>query len=196
MQPFRDKFIAKGFFISGSIATVVVMSLDGQMKLSYPIEPYQVGGDFLKFGDKVRRKFGLWAYHLGDDVIADPGVVVKVVGDGEVVVAEMKLGSEEHRSWGGVVIVRHESFYSIYGHMRNLVVEVGDTVSGGDQLGVVADSYTPENGWWKVPHLHFAIYTGPWNGGLLPGYWRVEKFWRTKQSWWHNPSDFLDRYPI
>ena len=179
--------------------------------LSLPVMHYDTG-DFLRFGDRIRRRVVLWAVHLGDDVAVGSGATERAIGDGEVVFAKTLAGSEEHRSWGGVVIVRHahndqfpmtnsqsrsseqDSFYSIYGHMRDFAVAKGDTIANGGELGVAAEGFTPENGWWKHPHLHFGIYTGPWQGEILPGYWRPEQFWRTKRKWWHDPREFIKRF--
>ena len=178
------------------------MSFPAPEKLQLPVKEYNVAG--YKFHKRVRRWFALWAIHLGDDIVAPAGTGVRAIGDGEVVWSEMRLGDDLKRNWGGIVVLAHESrlrssffnfqtFYSVYGHMRDLRVGVGDSVKAGQQLGIVASSYTPENGWWKVPHIHFAIYTGPWEGKILPGYKRVEEF-RTKVKWWKDPKVFIDRF--
>lgn len=172
-------------------------------RLSLPVGPYVVSDEHWKFGDRVPRRFGLWARHLGDDVVVPAGTVVSAIGEGEVVLAETLPGSERRRSWGGVVVIKHkiqnpkskiDVFYSLYGHLINLAVAKGDVVAGGQKLGEVASGYTPENGWWKIPHLHFAIYTGRWRGVVLPGYWRPERFWQTRRSWWHEPERYIEEY--
>lgn len=164
--------------------------------LQWPVESYTTG-DYLKYRERIRRHKILWATHLGDDVVAEAGSLVGAIGAGEVVMADILPGSAEHRSWGGVVVIRHqpqkqtETFYAVYGHMKDLRVAKGDQVTKGQELGQVAGGYTPENGWWKHSHLHFAIYTGPWRGEVLPGYWRPEQFWRTRLAWWHDPQTFI-----
>jgi murein DD-endopeptidase MepM/ murein hydrolase activator NlpD len=98
-----------------------------------------------------------------------------------------------------VVIVGHQgkragpAFYSVYGHIRDLAVKAGEQVMAGQEVGRVAAGATPENGFWKIPHLHFAIYAGPWRNGILPGYARL---WagRTKFSWWREPATFIAAY--
>ena len=164
-------------------------------KLILPVEPYDVSG--YEFGSKVGRWVGFRATHLGDDAVVPAGTNVKAIGDGEVVWSEVRAGSEEKRNWGGIVVIEHkfekEVFYSIYGHLKDLEVRVGDKVVVSQKLGVVADSLTPENGWWKIPHLHFAIYTGPWNEEILPGYFRIWER-RTKKKWWKSPKDFILKY--
>lgn len=166
-------------------------------KLIYPLEPYRVGG--YRFGERVRSRWILWARHLGDDVVVDAGTLVKVIGEGEVVWTEIRPGSLERRNWGGVVIVGHTSkqdgsaFYSVYGHMTDLAVQVGQRVAAGQVMGNIAAGSTPENGFWKIPHLHFAIYTGPWQSDILPGYARPFAG-RTKFKWWQEPATFIAAY--
>ena len=175
--------------------------------LTLPLERHTAGD--LQFGQTIRRRLLLWATHLGDDLIAEAGTPVKAIGDGEVVMAQTLLGSAEVRNWGGLVVLAHHhrgatdtadegNFFSIYGHLKDLQVTVGEVVSGGAELGVVAPGYSPENGWWQQAHLHFAIYSGPWQGKVLPGYFRPDAWLtgraRTKLSWWHNPQEFIAAY--
>jgi len=172
-------------------------------QLKVPLTPYTTG-EFLAFGQKIRRHIILWATHLGDDIAAEPGTMVNAIGVGEVVLSEVRMGSEKRRNWGGVVILGHraktqnakrktQNFYSIYGHLTDLKVKVGEVVQLGQDLGCVAAGNTQENGWWRHPHLHFGIYTGPWTGDILPGYKRPEEF-RTKLKYWHRPKEFIDTY--
>jgi murein DD-endopeptidase MepM/ murein hydrolase activator NlpD len=169
----------------------------GAMTLGWPITPYEVTG--YAFGQRVRSRIILWARHLGDDILAEPGTPVVAIGAGKVVWAEMRPGSEARRNWGGIVIIEHihkttgQTFYSLYGHVQDLLVKVGDEVPAGQKLAVIADGSTPENGWWKLPHLHFAIYCGPWTDTVLPGYKRFFDG-RTKFGWWRNPKAFIEEY--
>lgn len=159
-----------------------------------PVDHYTTG-DFLKFGDKIRRRLILWAKHLGDDVDVPAGTTVYAVGRGKVVLSQMRLGTKEKRDWGGVVIVQHQNFFSVSGHMENLQVNVGEQVEVGDILGVVAPGGSAANGMWREAHLHFGIYTGPWKHEILPGYYRPDAWLTrkpvTKFSYWHNPQEFI-----
>lgn len=165
--------------------------------LSFPLEPYNTDG--YHFKQPVRSRIILWARHLGDDVLGAPGTPIHAIGDGAVVWSEMRLGSEEKRNWGGIVIIGHtnkvsgESFYSLYGHLKDLTVHQGDVVTIGQEIGRIAPGHTPENGWWKIPHLHFGIYTGPWMNTVLPGYKRPFER-RTKVAWWQDPKPFIEGY--
>ena len=165
--------------------------------LSPPLEPYAVTG--YRFRQRLRRRIILWATHLGDDVVAEAGTPVQAIGEGEVVWAEVRPGSAKKRNWGGLVVLAHtdkrndQSFFSLYGHLTNLKVQVGDSLTARQPIGDIAPGLSPENGWWKTPHLHFAIYTGPWTAQILPGYKRPEER-RTKVRWWRDPQTFISEY--
>lgn len=178
------------------------MTFPAPQKLQLPIEPYDVSGH--RFGKIIRRWWILWARHLGDDVVVPPQTPVKAIGDGKVVWSQMRPGDELNRNWGGLIIIAHQchfkpqdknnkTFYSLYGHLRDLKIKKDDQVHAGQPIGLVAEGYTPENGWWKTPHLHFSIYTGPWENEILPGYNRIEEF-RTKTKWWRDPKQFITSY--
>lgn len=165
--------------------------------LQLPISPYEVGG--YTFGQRVRSRKILTARHLGDDILAPEGTKVTCIGTGVVVWSEMRPGTAEKHNWGGVVIVEHVHsmtgmlFYSVYGHISGITVRVGDVVEKGKLLGTVAAGNTPENGYWKLAHLHFGIYAGPWMKKVLPGYARPFEG-RTKFRWWQDPRPFIEQY--
>jgi murein DD-endopeptidase MepM/ murein hydrolase activator NlpD len=166
-------------------------------KLAFPVSPYEVTG--YRFGKRVRSRLVLWARHLGEDVLAGAGTGVRACGPGRVVWSEMRLGTKEQPNWGGLVVIGHthtatqQPFYSLYGHLKNLRVKRGDQVVYGQIIGSIADSNTPENGRWKLAHLHFAIYLGPWMDHVLPGYLRLFDG-RTRFHWWRRPSQFVREY--
>lgn len=165
--------------------------------LQLPIDRYQVNG--YTFGQRVRSRIILFARHLGDDVVCDAGTPVIAAGDGIVVASETRPGSQEKRNWGGLLVIGHrhkitgELFFTLYGHMRNLTKKIDERVMAGQELGIVALGHTPENGYWKLAHLHFGVYTGPWTGATLPGYARPFEG-RTKFTWWADPRPYILKY--
>ncbi len=166
--------------------------------LLLPISPYQVDG--YRFGQRVRSRLILWARHLGDDILAAPGTVVTAIGTGRVVYAGIRPGTATKRNWGGLIVIGHTfphtatSFFSVYGHITKLKVALDQEVTLGQVIGEVAAGLTAENGWWKLPHLHFGIYTGIWREGeILPGYKRPFDG-RTRFTWWHDPQSFIKEY--
>ncbi len=162
-------------------------------RVVFPVEPYEPSDP--RFGENVRGAGGLFGIHLGEDVCAVAGTVVRSVADGLVVYSGFHPGSAEKGNWGNIVIVGHRhpvsgaDFFSLYGHLGPGAKPAGDLVAVGEPLGAVGAAYTAENGWWEA-HLHFAIYTGPWTGSVLPGYFR-EGSDRTRPEHWTDPSAFI-----
>ncbi|TDU02994.1 murein DD-endopeptidase MepM/ murein hydrolase activator NlpD [Streptomyces sp. 846.5] len=94
---------------------------------------------------------GPWAagHHTGVDLAVPVGTTVQAVGAGTVVKAE----------WGGaygrMVVVRHaDGRYSLYAHLSQIDVHVGETVSAGTELGL-----SGATGNVTGPHLHFEVDT-------------------------------------
>ncbi|MEU0957677.1 LysM peptidoglycan-binding domain-containing M23 family metallopeptidase [Streptomyces niveus] len=100
-----------------------------------------------------RAAGGSWAsgYHTGVDFAAASGTTVKAVGPGTVVSAGWS------GSYGNEVVIKHDDGqYSQYAHLSSLAVSAGQTVAGGDQIGLSGSTGNSTG-----PHLHFEIRTGP-----------------------------------
>ncbi|WP_030751959.1 LysM peptidoglycan-binding domain-containing M23 family metallopeptidase [Streptomyces griseus] len=100
-----------------------------------------------------RASGSMWSsgYHTGADFIASTGTTVRAVGAGTVVSA----------GWGGAygnqVVIRHaDGNYSQYAHLSSLAVSAGQSVTGGQQIGLSGST-----GNVTGPHLHFEIRTSP-----------------------------------
>ncbi|MEU6060375.1 M23 family metallopeptidase [Streptomyces sp. NPDC047097] len=106
---------------------------------SYVSTSYQAGG-------------GMWSSgsHTGIDFHAASGTQVVSVGAGTVVEA----------GWGGaygnnVVIRMNDGTYTQYGHLSQLSVSVGQSVTPGQQIGLAGSTGNSSG-----PHLHFEARTG------------------------------------
>ncbi|MFJ9814982.1 peptidoglycan DD-metalloendopeptidase family protein [Streptomyces sp. NPDC101151] len=95
----------------------------------------------------------MWSsgYHTGVDFVVPTGTSLKAVGAGTVVSA----------GWGGaygnqVVIKLSDGYYAQYGHLSQLSVSAGQTVTAGQQIGL-----SGATGNVTGPHLHFEIRTTP-----------------------------------
>lgn len=100
------------------------------------------------------------SYHTGVDLNVgsgpydDRGVAVYSPASG-VVIYQADL-----TPWGNVTIIRHDPlltpggavYYSRFGHMQNVRVQVGQRVTRGQQVGEIGDG-----GGRFIPHLHFDI---------------------------------------
>ncbi|MFJ8922209.1 LysM peptidoglycan-binding domain-containing M23 family metallopeptidase [Streptomyces sp. NPDC102415] len=90
-------------------------------------------------------------YHTGSDFQAASGASVRSIGPGTVVSAGWS------GSYGNEVVIQHsDGMYSQYAHLSSLEVSAGQTVTGGQQIGL---SGTTGNS--TGPHLHFEVRTGP-----------------------------------
>ncbi|QFR01490.1 peptidoglycan DD-metalloendopeptidase family protein [Streptomyces phaeolivaceus] len=113
---------------------------------SVPIQGATVGTAYKTAGS-------MWSsgYHTGVDFVAPTGTTLKAVGAGTVVSA----------GWGGaygnqVVIKLADGYYAQYAHLSSLSVSAGQSVTGGQQIGL-----SGATGNVTGPHLHFEIRTSP-----------------------------------
>ncbi|MDQ0846669.1 M23 family metallopeptidase [Streptomyces sp. V1I6] len=100
-----------------------------------------------------RASGAMWSsgYHTGVDFAAPSGSSVKAIGAGTVVSA----------GWGGAygneVVIQHtDGTYSQYAHLSSLAVSSGQSVTGGQQIGLSGSTGNSSG-----PHLHFEVRTGP-----------------------------------
>jgi len=100
--------------------------------------------------------------HAGHDWYMLEGTDLKAVADGQVVVAGEVSGPCPLFSnvvvAGKVVQIQHTAsngslYRSVYGHLSTIAVSVGDTVNGGQNIGVSGNT-----GCSSAPHLHFQVY--------------------------------------
>ncbi|WP_155055813.1 M23 family metallopeptidase [Streptomyces blattellae] len=104
-------------------------------------------------GTPYRMAGSMWSsgYHTGVDFVVPTGTSLKAVGAGTVVSA----------GWGGaygnqVVVRLADGYYAQYAHLSSISVSSGQTVTGGQQIGL-----SGATGNVTGPHLHFEIRTTP-----------------------------------
>ena len=86
----------------------------------------------------------------GIDIRAAEGAEVRTIGTGSVVFSGWLKG------YGNLVIVDHGSnFHSLYAHLSNSQVDVGNEVEEGEVIGQVGDT-----GSLKGSYLYFEIRKG------------------------------------
>ena len=93
--------------------------------------------------------------HDGLDIACPINSTIFAAADG--VVVESSFTSTN----GNYVIIQHNSYYTIYGHLNKRLVNVGDKVKGGDKIGLEG-----QTGFATGPHVHFGIWKGyPYRAG-------------------------------
>ena len=86
--------------------------------------------------------------HYGIDIAAKQGAMIKSSGSGTVTMAEDDLYYT-----GGTVIMDHgHGISTIYSHLQNILVSVGDEINQGDIIGTVGST-----GRSTGPHLDFRV---------------------------------------
>jgi len=99
------------------------------------------------FGPRSHPIFGSTSSHPGIDMHARTGDPIFAAADGEVITARWING------YGNAVVISHGGgFSTLYGHQSEILVAVGDTVTGGETIGLVGST-----GWSTGPHLHFEV---------------------------------------
>ena len=99
------------------------------------------------FGMRKHPIFGDYRMHWGVDIGGNSGETI-VAADGGVIVTAM-LNS----SYGNYVLIDHgNGTMSLYAHMTNYIVSVGQRVNQGETIG-----YIGSTGWSTGPHLHYEI---------------------------------------
>ncbi|MFJ6946006.1 peptidoglycan DD-metalloendopeptidase family protein [Streptomyces wuyuanensis] len=107
-------------------------------------------------GTAYKTAGAMWSsgYHTGVDFIASTGTSVKAVGPGTVVSAGWS------GAYGNEVVIKHDDgTYSQYAHLSRLSISSGESVTGGQQIGLSGSTGNSSG-----PHLHFEIRTGPGYG--------------------------------
>ena len=121
-------------------------------KFQYARLPYGTGsplaGDFAVTSPFGRRKINAVSEsHSGIDIAADEGTPIYSICYGVV-----SKASENRGRLGSAVTTVNGGWALHYGHMSKIEVEVGDTVYGGDLLGL-----SGRTGRASGPHLHFGV---------------------------------------
>ena len=102
--------------------------------------------------------------HRGVDFLNSTGTPVLAAADGEVVVASDDLNipyGPGKNYYGNLIILGHdlpgysEPIFTLYAHLSEVMVEVGDSVSSGDEIGLVGMS-----GVVPGSTLHFEVRVG------------------------------------
>jgi len=122
--------IAEGFYIWPSAASDYVTSF---------------------FGTRLHPILGVYKTHSGIDIGAGYGTAILAAADGVVTTAAYDAGG-----YGNYLIIDHgNGNLTLYAHMSQMSVGVGQTVTQGQAIGLVGST-----GLSTGPHLHFEVYVG------------------------------------
>jgi len=119
----------------------------GHGALDWPVRGSLVG----RFGPERNPRWGTTTLNNGVDIGAPMGTPVKAVAKGRV-----DYTSEDYGAYGQIVILNHgDGYYTLYGHLSQILVSVGMEVMSGGSIGSVGDT-----GSLKGTILHFEVRKG------------------------------------
>jgi len=106
------------------------------------------------YGNRYDPLNGTYTFHSGVDLAASIGQPIFSVKSGTVTTASYSS------VFGYYVVINHgDGFSTLYGHMTNYCVSLGQPVSGGQTIG-----YAGNTGRSTGPHLHLTMY---YNGATV-----------------------------
>ncbi len=99
------------------------------------------------YGYRYHPLYGYYKFHYGVDLAASAGTAIYASKSGTV------SGANYQTANGNCVTINHgDGSSTIYAHMTNYIVSVGQHVSQGEVIG-----YVGSTGWSTGAHLHFEI---------------------------------------
>ena len=147
--------IAKRLYVESlSLDEVAAMALRKQDMLAgipavQPIANLELDHIASGFGMRMHPILKIIKFHAGMDFAATTGTEIHATGDGKVVFADYSTNG-----FGIHVIIDHGFDYeTLYAHMDELNVRVGQMVKRGDVLGRVGNT-----GLSAAPHLHYEVH--------------------------------------
>ena len=130
---------------------------------SNPIAAYTIDPAYSTYG--YGDVFFEEVVHTGIDIPGDIGTPILATGDGKIVYAGFGVyrgGSDIFDDpYGKAIVIEHsfgyqgESLFTLYAHLDEILVEKGQAVTAGDQIGLLG-----ETGKTTGPHLHFEVRVG------------------------------------
>lgn len=133
----------------------------GQIRFPLPEGTYTVTS---RFGTRSAPTAGAGTNHKGIDLAAPTGTPIYAIAPATVLYSQVMSG------YGNVVILGHDTdsdgkynYITVYGHQSERMVEAGQKIPGGYQIGKVGNT-----GISTGPHLHFEIREGSEFSSAIP----------------------------
>lgn len=145
------------------------------MEFQYALKYNGITQGFVKSGSNK---------HIGIDEgwsMLHGGKKVPVYANGDGVVYDIQNQWEG----GNVIIIKHNGFFTDYGHLSKVLVKKGQKVTRGQQIGNTGNTghYKDKKGKWKQVPYHF-------HNGL----YKSDSFSYSVNNW-VNPIDYFELYP-
>ena len=100
------------------------------------------------YGMRIHPVHKVRKFHKGIDFTAPLGTPIQATGNGVV-----KRVENKKRGYGTNVVIDHGyGFETLYGHMKESHVKVGQKITRGQQIGLIGNTGTS-----TAPHLHYEV---------------------------------------
>lgn len=100
------------------------------------------------FGQRIHPVLKKKKFHAGIDFVSPLGTPVLATSDGIITFSKTHKGG-----YGKHIIIQHdEAFQTLYAHLSEFKVKVGDKIKKGDVIGLVGNT-----GASTLPHLHYEV---------------------------------------
>jgi septal ring factor EnvC (AmiA/AmiB activator) len=148
-----DKIMKKIYVQSVSYDEVIKLAKNKEAMLAsipaiQPISNKDLTRTASGWGWRIHPIYKIRKFHEGMDFTAPTGTDVYATGDGVVVEAE-----SSYRGYGNKIMIDHGYGYkTLYGHLNEIDVKIGQKVKRGDVIGRVGNT-----GLSTAPHLHYEV---------------------------------------
>lgn len=137
-------------------------------------------------GYGYRQLGGKKEHHNGVDIAPQKhsvsGDKLYAISGGKVVVSKAQ-GGITTQGYGYYIIIEHDGFCTLYGHMKALGLAVGQIVKAGDVIGSMGNTGNSTG-----VHVHFEIREGKYDNG----FWKTAEF--NKYIKCIDPEPILNQY--
>lgn len=107
------------------------------------------------FGWRIHPVYGYKKFHSGIDIAAPLGTKVVAARGGTVIIVSAPVQGKNYGGYGygNYIVIDHgDGKATLYGHLKQTEVTVGQGVDAGDRIGLVGSTGTSTG-----PHLHFEV---------------------------------------
>ncbi len=158
------RLIIKSFCLT-SFGIVEAIETELRLKIDPSILPSAIPGVLLwpTASGRLTQGYGSTAFalktykgkhHNGIDIGAPIGTPIYSAEDGEIVFTANQDNFCRGAGYGKVIVVKHNNnLTTLYGHLSQQSVSVGQKVKRGDVIG-----YMGKTGWATGSHLHFVVF--------------------------------------
>ncbi|HLP46728.1 MAG TPA: peptidoglycan DD-metalloendopeptidase family protein, partial [Candidatus Kapabacteria bacterium] len=123
--------VLSGHKVKSSLTVIDLKKIKG--RLNWPLN----GKVISSFGKKKSIRFDTYTIDNGIEISPNSSDRVKAVYAGDVVYAEY------YKGYGNLIIIQHSrDLYSLYGHCKEILKKVGDSINAGEEIAIAGDTGT------------------------------------------------------